>query len=679
MKDILLRRTKWDTGSQRNITDNCISVKLSNSFKQISAELEVDIIYNEYTMGQGMELGDTVELFYKNELIFKGKIVDTDDKVKGSVMKFTAYDYSWWICKSNITKNFTSVSVDEAIREILYDIGAFYDVSDGLGDGGKIVLKNHLVKDKPVHKVLYTIFSEATKNTGKYYYMHMNPEGLITVTEADKYYSKRAIKYHTLNAYGRIDGNVIDAEITESMQNMITQIAVFDEKGEKVKMYADDEKGDTVNMVSGNIDINRFGIIQDTMTMSSDDTNVSMMTKAQNKLTEKATPETTVTVTCWGDMNYKVAYGVLLEMPNRKKYDNVFMYIIDSEWTWNKDDSFISKLGLAPSNKHELYEWSDIEEKQASTSNNGKDGTSSDLCNRIIAELKKWIGTPYYFSCKDPYNYPGMDCSGYVSFVYNQFSSELDINSSNGQLDSYTVTMMEQGKDVTSDFPDNLKECDIIFPHSQHVIAYIGDGQTIEEPKTGDVCKIAPLREKVLKVIRVVPDSAWTTTTDNGSGGDTTGTFSGGVSDQLVEFIKGWEGYYSTAYDDGGGVMTIGYGTTDPSKVAQGTCTESEATEWLKNEINDKASELKSHLESASISLTQNQYDACADFCYNAGFGGLQKSGLWDFAIGKTSKSSSEAWNVYLHDAKGHYLVGLKKRRDAEQAIWDSADYSGRP
>ena len=72
---------------------------------------------------------------------------------------------------------------------------------------------------------------------------------------------------------------------------------------------------------------------------------------------------------------------------------------------------------------------------------------------------------------------------------YNQFASELEITSNSGELTSCTYSMINEAKDVTSDFPNNLKACDIIFPSDHHVVAYLGDGQIIEEPQTGDVCK----------------------------------------------------------------------------------------------------------------------------------------------------------------------------------------------
>ena len=290
----------------------------------------------------------------------------------------------------------------------------------------------------------------------------------------------------------------------------------------------------------------------------------------------------------------------------------------------------------------------------------------------------------YKYGGKSPAD-GGMDCSGYIAYVYNQFANELEITSNDGTLTSCTFSMMNEAKDVTSDFPDNLKECDIIFPGAEqgdHVVAYIGNGQIIEEPSSGKTCRIVTMSEdsrfnSAYKVIRPVPDSAWVTASSDSSGA--TGVSNGSVSDNLVEFIKGYEGFSATSYQEKGDVPTIGYGDTNPDHVAKGTCTESQATQWLKDEINDKASELKSHLDSSGIALPQNKFDALADFCFNGGFSGLQKSGLWDFAIGNSDKSSNAAWDVWTHDSAGNDLVGLHKRRKSEQNIWDKGDYSGRP
>ena len=58
-------------------------------------------------------------------------------------------------------------------------------------------------------------------------------------------------------------------------------------------------------------------------------------------------------------MNYKVAHGVMVKIPNTDYYDK-FMYIISSEWIWNKGDkneTFISKLTLSTSKNQSLEDW----------------------------------------------------------------------------------------------------------------------------------------------------------------------------------------------------------------------------------------------------------------------------------------------------------------------------------
>ncbi|NFG39396.1 XkdQ/YqbQ family protein [Clostridium botulinum] len=668
MKDLVLRITKYNNPTDIvQLQDYCTEVKLANSFTQIAAELNFTMPHTTLSsslVAVNVEPGDTVTLHYKDKQLFYGKVIDTEKKGKEESLKVTCYDFCWWICKSNITKNFSNIPILQALLDVYGEIEAPNMIDKELGTNGDILLNSHLVIDKPASKVLQAIYSEITKQTGVYYYMHQDEYGVCTITEADKYYSNLTIKMPS--SQNSADGNLINYEINESMENMVTSVAIYNADGSKAK-YGVDEHDEVVNTITlEDTDLNRFGNIQESMTMDENGDISKAKNEAKQLLQKKSIPNEELEVTCLGDIDYRVAYCVMVKIPGTKYYD-VFMYILSSEWIWNKDGTFISKLTLSPSKHHDLTEFKDIEEKQDEETNS-KEGTGSDLVNRILEELKKHLGLPYLYGGKAP-SYGGMDCSGYIAYVYNQFSDELEVTSNSHTLTSQTYAMMNEGKDVTKDFPDNLKECDIVFPHAGHVQAYIGDGKVIHSPQSGDVIKISDLnKNKIAKVIRVVPDSAW-------KSGNASEMANGSVSDNLIEFCKGWERFYDHAYRDSGGVLTIGYGSTDRKYTSKGTCTEKEAIQWLKEEMNEKCSELSNALKNAGVSLTQNKYDALADFCYNAGLDGLKKSGLWDFAIGNSNKSSTEAWNVYLHDNAGNYLNGLKKRRDAQRNIWDNGVY----
>jgi GH24 family phage-related lysozyme (muramidase)/cell wall-associated NlpC family hydrolase len=684
MKDLKLKIIKWDNSLNRYyLEDYCTSIKLSNSFSQIAAQLNFTIPYatlSSSLLAINVEMGDMIILTYKDNQIFAGAVIDTNLKGKAETLTVTCYDYTWWIVKSNITRNFNNISVRNALEDIYKSIGATYQIDDELGDNGNIVIKSHLVKNKQISKVLYAIYSEVTKATkvkgsGVYYYMHTEGDGAtITITEADKYFSGITIQAPT--SLKNADGNLIDYEIDESMANMITRIEFNKTTGE---VHSEIGQGGTISLPD--TDMHRYGVIQDTIEIADDDSNATKaLAEGNKKLSDQGKPSEELTVTCFGDIGYKVAHGVMVKIPNTNYYDR-FMYIVSSDWTWNNDGTFISKLTLSPSKNQNLEDWTSIEEKQEdSTDSSSSSGGSSDLVNRIIAELKKYLGMAYVYGGQSPAA-GGMDCSGYISYVYNQFSSELEIPTTDGKFYPPTEMMMNQGEDVTSDFPDNLKECDIVFPHSGHVQAYIGNGNVIHSPQSGDVIKISDLnRNKIAKVIRVVPDSAWTSAIDTTTTSDTT-TSNGKYSSQLVEFTKGWEGFVSPADDDGFGNLTIGYGTTskaNPSATAQGTCTETEADGWLKDEMNTVADAIQGKL--GSMVLPQNQFDVLCDMGYNMGPDGF--NGLISLITNGFSDNYVtdyvEKIKSYNH-ANGAVAYGLTRRCNARADMWTKGDYSGRP
>ena len=632
MKDLHLKLSKWnDTSKSYYLEDYCIVIKLSNSFSQIAAELSFELPYSVLStslLALNIEMGDRISLHYNTIQVFAGKVIDTNLKSKSETLTVNCYDYCWWVCKSNITKNFNNISVRSALEWVYTRIGATYDIDYELGSNGSIMINSHLVKNKSIPKVLYAIYSEVTKVTGNYYYMHTQGDGsTLTITEADKYYSSLTIKSPT--SLDNADGNLIDYEINESMQNMITRVDLYKTTGEEYN------SSKTLELPEN--DMKKYGVIVENIEVADDDTNaVKAFAEGNKKLSNQGKPREELTVTCFGDISYKVAYGVMVKIPNTKYYDK-FMYIVSSEWTWNKDDTFISKLTLSPSKNQNLEDWTTIEEKQEDLSSDG----SSDLVNRIITELKSHLGLSYKWNGKSPAN-GGMDCSGYIAYVYNQFKNELDINGD--ELVSYTYTMMKQGKDVTSDFPNKLRECDIIFPTDHHVVAYIGNNQVIHEPQSNDVCKISTIWfDNPVKVIRVVPDSAWTKASSGASESN------GKYSSKLVEFTKSWEGFVSS-WDKSSSYGAIGYGTDASGTVgarlkAQGvtSCTKSEAENWLREELNAWATEVERRCKSKGATLNQYYFDCMVDICYQWG---NQKWSILDLLCnGKIAEAKSKIKN----------------------------------
>ena len=151
------------------------------------------------------------------------------------------------------------------------------------------------------------------------------------------------------------------------------------------------------------------------------------------------------------------------------------------------------------------------------------------------------------------------------------------------------------------------------------------------------------------------------------------------VSDECIDFIKSWEGYYSKPYYDCVGVKTLGYGMTGEEIEGIDYVTEEQATEMLKEWINKKyAPVIKSDLDSKGITLKQNEFDALVSFAYNCGTAGLLGSTLYkNICAGirdsNTIISNFQAWS----NGGGHRIEGLYRRRTKEAAMFLNSDYTG--
>lgn len=111
--------------------------------------------------------------------------------------------------------------------------------------------------------------------------------------------------------------------------------------------------------------------------------------------------------------------------------------------------------------------------------------TPPPIGEQAVNTARQYLGVPYVWGGTTP---RGFDCSGLVQYVYKQ----LGIN-----ISRTSYTQVNDGRAVAK---DELKAGDLIFFANSkgvhHVGIYIGDGQFIHAPQTGDVVKIANLSDR---------------------------------------------------------------------------------------------------------------------------------------------------------------------------------------
>jgi lysozyme len=139
-------------------------------------------------------------------------------------------------------------------------------------------------------------------------------------------------------------------------------------------------------------------------------------------------------------------------------------------------------------------------------------------------------------------------------------------------------------------------------------------------------------------------------------------------SKTVEQLTEGFEAKRLSAYiPRPGDVPTIGYGHTRGVKMGD-VCTDEQAVAWLQEDYVICEKDVNDHV---NIPLTQGEFDALVDFCFNLGGRSLNNSTLLRLLNAgeyKLAAHEFERWDM----AGGKHMAGLLRRRLAEEALFNS-------
>lgn len=130
------------------------------------------------------------------------------------------------------------------------------------------------------------------------------------------------------------------------------------------------------------------------------------------------------------------------------------------------------------------------------------------------------------------------------------------------------------------------------------------------------------------------------------------------VSDICFSKIREFEGLRLTAYKCPAGVWTIGFGHTKGVKMGQ-TITKAQAETLLRGDLLP----CEEYVRGLNLELTQGQFDALVDFCFNLGTGTLGRSTLLQKIRTKADEQTIRGEFAKWVNSGGVRLQGLVKRR----------------
>lgn len=148
------------------------------------------------------------------------------------------------------------------------------------------------------------------------------------------------------------------------------------------------------------------------------------------------------------------------------------------------------------------------------------------------------------------------------------------------------------------------------------------------------------------------------------------------IGERGLALIKEFEGCSLRAYQDGGGVWTIGWGHTGPEVCDGLVWTQEQADAALFADVQEAVEGVN---RLVTVPLTQNEFDALVSFAFNAGTdidADTKAEGLGDSTLLRKLNESDydgacaefKKWNK----DNGKIVNGLTRRRAAEARLFEA-------
>jgi lysozyme len=147
-------------------------------------------------------------------------------------------------------------------------------------------------------------------------------------------------------------------------------------------------------------------------------------------------------------------------------------------------------------------------------------------------------------------------------------------------------------------------------------------------------------------------------------------------SQRCIDLLKEFEGCKLTAYRDGGGVLTIGFGHTGQDVLPGLTITRYRAEELMRHDLARTAAGV-TQLVAGGAPTSQSQFDAMCSFAFNCGLdidADTKAEGLGDSTLLRLHRAGhyQAAADQFLKWNKdnGRVIPGLTRRRARERALY---------
>ncbi len=255
------------------------------------------------------EMGNAVTFMQDNTTLFEGFVFSRQKSTNGSTIDFGCFDRGFYL-KSKTSYKFVNVTPEAITRRICADFGI--TVGEIVATGVKIS-RNFL--GCSLYDIIQTAYTLASAVTKKKYHIVFRGASLCVI--------EKKVTDTTLVIEG--SSNLMDATTSESIENMINQVAIYNKDDKLVKIMKNTEA------------IKLYGVMQDYLKQPEKE---DVTSKAQKTLDDNGV-EQKITLNNLGNIANVTGGTVVVREPYTGLYG---LFFIDSDvHTW-KNGIYLNKL-----------------------------------------------------------------------------------------------------------------------------------------------------------------------------------------------------------------------------------------------------------------------------------------------------------------------------------------------
>ena len=207
------------------------------------------------------ELGDVVILLKDSKEVYRGIIV-TEGRSGREAIKYTVYDYAWYLGKSKSVYQFNNIPASQAITRIMNDFGMLI---------GKIPTMNTLIDEIYIEKspaeIIEDIYKKDESSTGKRYIAEMR-EGKIYFEEMKNLVIKGTFRLAENVEFYDVMASPLGANKTSTIESMRNRVKILIERNNQ---DVDQAKYEVVATAQDEALISKYGLLEDVFKIDAED------------------------------------------------------------------------------------------------------------------------------------------------------------------------------------------------------------------------------------------------------------------------------------------------------------------------------------------------------------------------------------------------------------------------